>query len=442
MVFKYADRVQETTGTTGTGDITLGGTATGFRTFSSALSTNDWTYYCIVHRTADEWETGIGILSGASTLVRVAMLSSSTGALVNFSSGVKDIFISIPSAMAGLDEAAIFGDGSDGDLTISSGVTNLAGNMNYMSVTISGTASIQTNGYELKVAGKLDLTNAPANAITASAGLTHLGRVASGQLTYGRNTSIYGLYLPMGYDGSAGAAINGMSANVPTDAEQTYSVNYFGMIGGQGSVGGTSNFGGSGGSVLINAENKPFFHWHSPFPARCVAGGGGSGGGGAYAGTSGVGGAGGAGGNCVRVCARVLVRTSACAAKAISADGGNGANGAVGSLGYRGGGGGGAGGGGVAVVIVGAVIGASTTANLISASGGTGGTGGNGSLQEGGNGANGGYGGRIFFRRLGGPGGSLTYVIDDTGQAGDNATAPAYQVGGAGGAGRQTLWTV
>ena len=48
MALKISDRVKETTVTTGTGTITLGGAVTGFRTFASVLSNADTTYYAIV----------------------------------------------------------------------------------------------------------------------------------------------------------------------------------------------------------------------------------------------------------------------------------------------------------------------------------------------------------------------------------------------------------
>jgi hypothetical protein len=90
------DRVKETTTTTGTGDITLAGAVSAFRSFSSvftsgAVGVYDPCYYAIVGGT--EWEVGRGHLSNATTLVRDTVFSSSNaGALVNFSAGTKDVF--------------------------------------------------------------------------------------------------------------------------------------------------------------------------------------------------------------------------------------------------------------------------------------------------------------------------------------------------------------
>ena len=48
MAFVIADRVRETTVTTGTGTIDLGGAVTNFETFTANLSNGDTTYYAIV----------------------------------------------------------------------------------------------------------------------------------------------------------------------------------------------------------------------------------------------------------------------------------------------------------------------------------------------------------------------------------------------------------
>lgn len=90
----FADRVKETTTTTGTGNITTAGAATNFQSINSAIGQNVYFAYAIVHQTLAEWETGIGYLSGATTLVREFVReSSNAGAAVNFSAGTKDVFV-------------------------------------------------------------------------------------------------------------------------------------------------------------------------------------------------------------------------------------------------------------------------------------------------------------------------------------------------------------
>ena len=57
MALVLADRVKETTTTTGTGTYTLGGAATGFESFA-AVGNGNTTYYCCTDGT--NFEVGIG----------------------------------------------------------------------------------------------------------------------------------------------------------------------------------------------------------------------------------------------------------------------------------------------------------------------------------------------------------------------------------------------
>ena len=92
MTIVVADRVRDTTTSTGTTAVTLSGTApTGFQTFSAIG--NNQTYYDISDQSGPNWETGIGTYN-TSTLVltRDTVLGSSNGgALVNFTVGTKDV---------------------------------------------------------------------------------------------------------------------------------------------------------------------------------------------------------------------------------------------------------------------------------------------------------------------------------------------------------------
>ena len=91
----FSDRTKETTTSTGTGAITLSGTApAGFQTFATGLGAgNRRCGYCIQGTT--EWEVGKGVFNGTTGLTREQVRSSSNGnALVNFSAGTKDVFVS------------------------------------------------------------------------------------------------------------------------------------------------------------------------------------------------------------------------------------------------------------------------------------------------------------------------------------------------------------
>jgi len=101
----YADRVLETSTTTGTGAITLAGAVAGFRTFNTGLGLNILTDYVIEGVDASnvptgEWETGVGYLSGATTLVRQIPKAGSAAVPVSFSAGTKRVFVSPNTASA------------------------------------------------------------------------------------------------------------------------------------------------------------------------------------------------------------------------------------------------------------------------------------------------------------------------------------------------------
>ena len=100
MAFKIEDRVRETTTTTGTGTINLGGAVTNFETFTANLSNSDTTYYAIVDNTNGAFEVGLGTFSTGSpnTLSRSAIASSNSNNLVNFGVATKEVFITVPAS--------------------------------------------------------------------------------------------------------------------------------------------------------------------------------------------------------------------------------------------------------------------------------------------------------------------------------------------------------
>ena len=118
MAFVLNDRVKETTTTNGTSTINLAGAETGFESFVAGIGNSNTTYYAIVHQTADEFEEGIGTVTDASpdTLSRTTIISSSNSdSAVNFSSGTKNVFCTLPASKT------VFVPDS-GDLTVESGV--------------------------------------------------------------------------------------------------------------------------------------------------------------------------------------------------------------------------------------------------------------------------------------------------------------------------------
>lgn len=128
-----ADRVAETSTTTGTGILSLAGALSGFRTFVSGVGGGNVCYYAIVHRTSGEWEVGYGTLTAGvpDTLSRTTVLASSNAnALVNFTAGTKDVFVTAPAARTPLPDPVSL-------------VTTLLGGLNVPgAVTLSSTLAV------------------------------------------------------------------------------------------------------------------------------------------------------------------------------------------------------------------------------------------------------------------------------------------------------------
>ena len=92
----YADLVEETTTTTGTGAITPGGAVTGSRSFASVLSEGDQFYYAIDGAPADAsvFEVGVGTFT-SGTIVRDPIVSSDGTTAVNLPAGTKSIALTV-----------------------------------------------------------------------------------------------------------------------------------------------------------------------------------------------------------------------------------------------------------------------------------------------------------------------------------------------------------
>lgn len=101
MALVINDRVKETSTTSGTGDFTLAGSSTGFVSFNSGIGTSNTTYYCIFEQGTNNFEVGLGTLTGSTTFRRDTVLSNSAGntSKINFgSSTTKDVFCTMPAS--------------------------------------------------------------------------------------------------------------------------------------------------------------------------------------------------------------------------------------------------------------------------------------------------------------------------------------------------------
>ena len=95
MALILGDRIKETTTVAGTGTATLLGATTGFQSFAAVGDGNINILNCIAYLGGLTWEVGIGTYTASgTTLARTTVLASSNaGALVVFTTGVKDVFV-------------------------------------------------------------------------------------------------------------------------------------------------------------------------------------------------------------------------------------------------------------------------------------------------------------------------------------------------------------
>ncbi|MBV6340109.1 hypothetical protein [Candidatus Magnetobacterium casense] len=329
-------------------------------------------------------------------------------------------------------EQTIFGDGSDGDVTISSNTT-MSSDMYYNNLTVNTGVTLTTGGYRLFVRNTLTLNlgsivgyrgNAGTDGTNGTAGFPDVplgssgtpGAAGSPGAALAENIlggAPAGAASGMGGAGgtSAGGSV-GIAGTSGTSVAKSYCGS--GTGGSAGGSGGNSRIGysgasggaaGTGGSTSGTVYNKPhnvvfairLYDDNGSDIIRSAGGTAGSGGGGGGGGDNvypngrggGGGGAGGcgSGGGVVMISARIIVNNGSISARGgYGGDGGNGGKGGNGGAasGYDragGGGGGGAGGaggrGGLLVLIYTSYSGS----GVKTTAGGGGGTGGNGGAK-------------------------------------------------------------
>jgi hypothetical protein len=151
MAHVVKDRVQETTSTTGTGTLTLGGAVAGYQDFS-VIGNGNTTYYAIVG--GSEWEVGIGTytLSGTTLSRDTVLESSNSNALVNFSAGTKNVICTYPAERSvDINSAQTLTnktiDGANNTLSniANTSLSNSSITINGSSVSLGGSVSIGTS---------------------------------------------------------------------------------------------------------------------------------------------------------------------------------------------------------------------------------------------------------------------------------------------------------
>jgi len=161
MAFLVNDRVKETSTTTGTGTLSLAGAVSSFQTFVAGIGNSNVTYYAIVNDSGTEFEIGIGTVTDASpdTLSRTTILeSSNSDSAVDFSSGTKTVFCTLPASKAVFEDnnndvtlpddlilgsdSAVLKFGADSDITVTHAAdTGLTTNGTFQATTITATTA-------------------------------------------------------------------------------------------------------------------------------------------------------------------------------------------------------------------------------------------------------------------------------------------------------------
>jgi cytoskeletal protein CcmA (bactofilin family) len=223
MALVINDRVKETTTTTGTGAVSLGGAVTGFETFAAGIGNSNTTYYVIAHQTAAEFEVGLGTLDGdSSDLTRTTVISSSNSdSAVDFAAGTKDVFCTMPASklvfedassdvtlpndlILGSDSAVLkFGADSDTTLTHTDGTGLTLNSTNkllfrdsalYINSSTDGQLDIVADTEVQIAATTIDINGAVAlnGAITGATNITLSGELDAATLDISGNADIDG----------------------------------------------------------------------------------------------------------------------------------------------------------------------------------------------------------------------------------------------------------
>jgi hypothetical protein len=230
MALILKDRVRESSTSSGTGSITLGGAFTGYQTFDAVIATGSTVYYTIHNLTAgddDEWEVGLGTFTSPATLARTTVLSSSAGGTtkVNFTAGASglDVFITQPA------EEAVYLNQATGLVEIGGNGTNTVSftNINTTNLTASTVTATTSNATTFNgTTGAF--TNVSGNGVALTA--INASNISSGTIANARTTA---------------SDANSASTIVARDANGSFGANIV-----------TATFSGNGATLsAINASN-------------------------------------------------------------------------------------------------------------------------------------------------------------------------------------------
>jgi hypothetical protein len=211
MALILKDRVKETSSSSGTGNITLGGAFPGYQTFNAAIASGSTVYYTIHNLTAgvdSEWEVGLGTFTSPATLARTTVLSSSnSGSAVNFTAGASglEVFITQPA------EEAVYLNNATGKVEIGGNGTNTVSftNVNTTNLT-ANTVTVTAGTISTNAANATDITNK-----TYVDGLFSTGISYHDPVLVEEDTNLVAVYnQPNGAGNGVGATLTNSGSNV------------------------------------------------------------------------------------------------------------------------------------------------------------------------------------------------------------------------------------
>jgi len=197
MALVLADRVKETTTTTGTGTLTLGGAANGFQSFA-VVGNGNTCYYAISANGVNFYEVGIGTYTASgTTLSRDTILASSnSNNAVDLQAGTKDVYVVYPAGRAVVVDGTTIQIPNNAIMPVSAGGTGSN------SLTFSGANITSINASNISSG---TLNNARTTAASANGASTIVARDATGNFTANNVTATNFI-----------GTLNGSGANVST----------------------------------------------------------------------------------------------------------------------------------------------------------------------------------------------------------------------------------